>query len=63
LAVALLAAQLLMPVFNELTGKHLRIPYAEPGFGLALLGMLLGTGLLAVLTRPCSCRRSGPSGC
>jgi cell division protein FtsX len=47
LVVALLAAQLLMPVFNALTGKHLRIPYAEPGFGLALLGMLLGTGLLA----------------
>ncbi|MBD0259561.1 MAG: ABC transporter permease [Cytophagales bacterium] len=47
LAVALLAAELLLPVFNQLTGKHLRIPYAEPGFGLALLGMLLGTGLLA----------------
>jgi ABC-type lipoprotein release transport system permease subunit len=47
LGVALLAAQLLLPVFNELTGKDLRIPYAEPRFGLALVGMLLGTGLLA----------------
>lgn len=37
----------LLPVFNELMDKHLRISLAQPSFLLSLLGLTLLTGLVA----------------
>ncbi|WP_162389739.1 ABC transporter permease [Spirosoma endbachense] len=45
--VALLLIALLLPSFNQLTGKHIALPFAELDFGLALVGILLATSLLA----------------
>ncbi|MFT3934395.1 MAG: ABC transporter permease [Chitinophagaceae bacterium] len=45
--IALLVAQLLIPQFNELSGKHLSIPYSAPVFWALLLGFALFTGLIA----------------
>jgi predicted permease len=45
--VALLGTALLLPAFNQLTGKQMVIPFSEPGFVGALAGMGLATGLLA----------------
>ncbi len=46
-AVALVLTGLLLPAFNQLTGKQIVVPFAKPGFLLALLGIALATGLLA----------------
>ncbi len=47
LFVSLLAAHLLTPLFNELSGKELRIDYSDPYLVIALLLITLFTGLLA----------------
>ena len=48
LAVGIGLAELLLPVFNELAGKTLRFDYASNvGTLLALLSLVLGTGLVA----------------
>ncbi|QMU31216.1 ABC transporter permease [Adhaeribacter radiodurans] len=44
---ALVLVQLLMPVFNQLTGKVISIPYGSPLFLLAVTGIAIITGLLA----------------
>jgi ABC-type antimicrobial peptide transport system permease subunit len=44
---SLALAQLLLPVFNQLTGKFISIPYGAPQFILAVLGIALITGLLS----------------
>jgi putative ABC transport system permease protein len=44
---ALLLVTLTMPVFNELTGKTLSIPYTEGGFWIYLLIIILFTGIVA----------------
>ena len=46
LAVALMIVQLLLPVFNQITGKQLQLAFAAP-LVLAVLGMTLLTGLIA----------------
>ncbi|HTL08673.1 MAG TPA: ABC transporter permease [Chitinophagaceae bacterium] len=46
-AVALLIAALLLPYFNQLTGKQLSIPVTQPMFWLALLLLLVLTGTVA----------------
>jgi ABC-type antimicrobial peptide transport system permease subunit len=45
--LALLLVQLTLPVFNNLTGKTMEIPYADPNFWLQFLGVVLFTGLIA----------------
>src|SRR5579859_432851 len=45
LALALTA--LLLPAFNNLTGKQLTLPIAEPAFWMTIAGLLLITGLFA----------------
>ena len=45
--LALMLAGLLMPAFNELTGKSLTLPLGVPVFWLEILGLLLVTGLVA----------------
>ncbi|MGA0560342.1 ABC transporter permease [Larkinella sp. VNQ87] len=47
LLVALLLVLMLLPVFNELTEKHLAFMLSSPNFWLILLGLTLITGLLA----------------
>lgn len=47
LCLALVIVHLLMPLFNELTGKHLIVHYSDPVFLGAILGITLFTGLLA----------------
>jgi putative ABC transport system permease protein len=45
--VALIIAQLLLPFFNQVSGKTLSIPWAQPLFWLAGLGFTVATGLIA----------------
>jgi putative ABC transport system permease protein len=47
LTLALLIVHLLLPSFNEITGKHISIDYTTPLFPLSLLAILFITGLLA----------------
>lgn len=47
IAVALLVAEALLPLFNDLAGKTLQIPYQLPGFWLTLLGL---TAVVSLLT-------------
>ena len=44
---SMVLAQLLLPVFNQLTGKFISIPYSSPQFILAIVGITLVTGLLS----------------
>ncbi|MDQ3291057.1 MAG: ABC transporter permease [Bacteroidota bacterium] len=44
---SLVLAQLLLPVFNQLTGKFISIPYSSPQFILAILLIAVITGLLS----------------
>ncbi|HEY4335340.1 MAG TPA: ABC transporter permease, partial [Puia sp.] len=46
LSVALMTVRLLLPVFNEITGKQLQLSFALP-LVLAVLGMTVLTGLVA----------------
>jgi len=45
--IAMAAAQLLIPFFNEITGKAIVIHYASPLFWLGILSLGVVTGLLA----------------
>ena len=45
--VSIGVAQLLLPFFNSLGGKNMRIPYGAPYFWLAGLGFVFLTGILA----------------
>ncbi|GAB3316543.1 ABC transporter permease [Larkinella ripae] len=47
IVIALGLVGLLLPAFNELTGKQLALPFTEPVFGLSLVGLLLLTGFVA----------------
>jgi putative ABC transport system permease protein len=48
-ATAVIAAELALPFFNQLTGKTLHLPYDTPWFVLLVLGFTAVTGLLAGL--------------
>jgi len=45
--LAMMLTELLRLQFNQLTGKTITIPYLEPWFILAMVGIILGTTLLA----------------
>lgn len=45
--IAILLVALLLPVFNNFTGKHLVLPVTQPLFWLTLLGILIFTGFTA----------------
>lgn len=47
LLAALLLSAVLLPAFNELSGKQLFIPVTQPVFWLGLTGLLLVTGFIA----------------
>ncbi|MBS1603653.1 MAG: ABC transporter permease [Bacteroidetes bacterium] len=47
LAGAILLSSLLLPVFNDLTGKQLSLPVSRPLFWVALSGLLILTGFIA----------------
>ncbi|HEY6899844.1 MAG TPA: FtsX-like permease family protein, partial [Puia sp.] len=47
LTIALLLCSLILPAFNELTGKQLSIPVNTPAFWLALTGLMIITGSVA----------------
>jgi ABC-type antimicrobial peptide transport system permease subunit len=47
LIIALVGAMLLLPVFNDITGKHISFPFAEGGFWLTILLLTITTGLVA----------------
>jgi ABC-type antimicrobial peptide transport system permease subunit len=47
MVAALLLSSLLLPVFNDLTGKQLALPVSQPLFWAALAGLLLVTGFIA----------------
>jgi ABC-type antimicrobial peptide transport system permease subunit len=45
--IAIIIAALLLPAFNELTGKQLILPVSDPLFWAALAGLLIITGLVS----------------
>ena len=45
--ISLLLVHLLMPYFNDLTGKHISIDYSQPLIPLTLLSILLVTGFVS----------------
>jgi putative ABC transport system permease protein len=47
IGLAILLTILLLPAFNELTGKQLYLPVRQPLFWTAMLGLLLVAGLLS----------------
>jgi predicted permease len=47
ICIALLLTSLLLPAFNNLTGKHLVLPVQQPFFYVTIAGLLLITGLIA----------------
>lgn len=46
-ALAILIVQLCLPAFNELTGKHLFIPFKGLFFWISMAGFILFTGIIA----------------
>jgi len=44
---SLLLLYLLLPAFNELTGKHIRFPYWQASFWFSMFGLTVLTGLVA----------------
>ncbi|MES2279641.1 MAG: ABC transporter permease [Bacteroidota bacterium] len=46
-ALALLMVDMLLPVFNSITQKHIRLPFNTFGFWLNILGLTLLTGCLS----------------
>lgn len=47
--LAIILVELLLPGFNQLTEKHLTVPFGNPVFILIIVGVILFTGLLAGL--------------
>jgi len=45
--LALLFTDLLLPQFNQLTGKQIRIPVGEPGFWAAIAVLVAATGIIS----------------
>lgn len=45
--IAVVMAVILIPAFNQLTGKQLSLPVSQPIFWMVLTGMLLVTGVVA----------------
>lgn len=45
--MAVLLVTLLLPAFNNLTGKQMALPFSEPVFWAVICGLLVVTGLLA----------------
>ncbi|MEP6594459.1 MAG: ABC transporter permease [Ginsengibacter sp.] len=45
--ISLATVMLLLPLFNQLTGKQIHIPLADPTFWLILTGLLLITGFIS----------------
>jgi putative ABC transport system permease protein len=45
--IALLSAQLSLPFFNNLSGKHMNIPFGNPSFWLICIGFALFTGIIS----------------
>jgi putative ABC transport system permease protein len=46
-AIAVILAAILLPLFNDITGKQLTLPLAQPVFWMLLIGLLVVTGLVA----------------
>ncbi|MDB5144320.1 MAG: macB 22 [Mucilaginibacter sp.] len=44
---SLILMALLLPVFNQITGKQISLPFDQPAFWLELLGLTLITGIVA----------------
>lgn len=47
IAIALLLVLFVLPLFNQLTGKQIQIPFHEPAFWLTISGLLLITGFIS----------------
>ena len=47
MALSITFVTVLLPAFNQFTGKAIRLPFREPGFWLALLAVVGVTGLVA----------------
>ena len=47
LLIAVILVQLLLPVFNTLTEKHMTIQYTNPLYWLTVLGLALTTGIIS----------------
>ena len=47
MVVAVILVAFMLPAFNQLTGKQVSLPLSQPLFGVALLGFMLITGLIA----------------
>jgi putative ABC transport system permease protein len=47
LVLALIVVHISLPLFNELAGKKMSIPYSNPAFWMITLGFTLFTGLIA----------------
>lgn len=45
--IAISISFLVLPLFNQLTGKHLNIPFTQPNFWFTIFGLLLLTGFVA----------------
>ena len=45
--IAIVLAVLLLPVFNELTGKQLSLPVSEPAFWIGMVALLVVTGFVS----------------
>lgn len=46
-ALSVVLVQLALPAFNDISGKHISLPFGEPAFWLAGIAIILLTGLLA----------------
>ncbi len=47
IGLSILVTTLLLPAFNDLTGKHLSLPVRQPLFWAAMLGLLLAAGFVS----------------
>jgi putative ABC transport system permease protein len=46
-AIAVILAAIFLPLFNNLTGKQLELPVAQPGFWVMIVGLLVLTAFVA----------------
>jgi len=46
-AVAIVLSYLVLPVFNDVTGKQLSLPFTQPSFWLTLAAIIIATGFVA----------------
>jgi ABC-type antimicrobial peptide transport system permease subunit len=45
--IALILTMIVLPSFNQLTGKDIRVPVSDPNFWLSILALLVITGLIS----------------